>query len=187
MKLIETIETGFEGLVLTAPKVFPDDRGFFFESFHIDKYASVGISEYFVQDNISKSCINTLRGLHFQVGEKAQGKLCQVIKGSVLDVVVDLRVGSPTFSKYYSVVLSEQNHYQLYIPVGFAHGFSVLSDDTIFHYKCTNVYSKVDERALLYNDSEIGIDWQNPNPIVSEKDKLAIPLSKLEKYFYYKK
>ncbi len=124
-------------------------------------------------NNISKSKKNTIRGLHYQIGNFAQGKLCHVVYGKVLDVAVDLRKNSPTFGKYTAAELSDENHYQIWIPVGFAHGFSVLSDEAIFHYKCTQVYNKQHERALYYADKDLAIDWKVMEPLVSEKDNGA--------------
>ena len=183
-----TIEkTSIEGLLIIRPDVFNDDRGYFFESFSFKKYEDHGINFNFVQDNISKSKKGTVRGLHYQVGARAQGKLCQVIKGEVLDVAVDIRFGSPTFGKYVSVALSEENHKQLWIPPGFAHGFSVLSEEAVFHYKCTDYYSKQDERTILFNDSDLHIDWQTETPIVSDKDKQAKLFGDIERNFFYDK
>ncbi len=176
-------KTFIQDLLVIEPDVFGDDRGYFFESFSYKKYEAYGIELNFVQDNISKSRKGTLRGLHYQVGEKAQGKLCQVIKGKVLDVAVDIRSSSPTFGKYFSVELSEENHLQLWIPKGFAHGFSVISDEAVFHYKCTEYYSKPDERAILYNDPDLKIDWRVDNPIVSEKDKQGKLFKDIERDF----
>ncbi len=178
-------KTFIKDILIIEPDVFGDDRGYFYESFSTKKYKSYGIDLNFVQDNISRSKYGTLRGLHYQAGEKAQGKLCQVIKGSVLDVAVDIRFNSPTFGKYFSVELSEENHLQLWIPKGFAHGFSVLSDEAVFHYKCTDFYSKPDERAIIYNDPDLNIDWRVGKPIVSEKDKQAKPFKEIEKDFFY--
>ena len=144
-----------------------------------------GIDFSFVQDNISKSKKGTIRGLHYQIGEKAQGKLCKVIYGKVLDVAVDIRFGSPTFGKYFSSELSEENHTQLWIPPGFAHGFSVLSDEAIFSYKCTALYSKEHERAIIFNDPDLNIDWKVKNPIVSEKDFKAPLIKDIQKDFIY--
>lgn len=182
---MEIIKTDIEGLLIIKPKVFGDERGYFFESFNEINYQNAGINFCFVQDNISKSKKNTVRGLHYQVGDYVQGKLCKVIYGKVLDVAVDIRFGSPTFGKYFSSELSEENHAQLWIPPGFAHGFSVLSDEAIFSYKCTKPYSKVDERAILFNDPDLNIDWKVKNPIVSEKDFKANLFKKIEKDFIY--
>lgn len=143
--------TDIPGILIIEPDVFKDDRGYFFESFSKNRYKEIGLPEEFVQDNISKSKIGTVRGLHYQVGEKAQGKLCQVIEGEALDVAVDIRFNSPTFGKYFSLILDSEKKLQLWIPQGFAHGFSVLSEEAIFSYKCTNYYSKPDERTLKAN------------------------------------
>ncbi|TRZ66234.1 dTDP-4-dehydrorhamnose 3,5-epimerase [bacterium] len=178
-------ETPLKGLLLVEPDVFPDNRGYFFESYSRKRYDINGIQNDFVQDNISKSFRGTIRGLHYQIGEFAQGKLCQVISGKVLDVAVDIRFGSPTFGRYYSAELSEDNHNQLWIPPGFAHGFSVLSETVIFMYKCTNYYSKKDERCILYNDTELNIDWCTDEPKISDKDLLGIKLKEIEKDFFF--
>ena len=174
-----------DGLIVFQPKVFGDDRGYFFESFSKKNYKANGLDYEFVQDNISMSKKGAVRGLHYQVGEKAQGKLCMVISGVVLDVAVDLRFGSPTFGKYYSEILSEENHNQIWIPPGFAHGFSVLSETAVFLYKCTELYSKDHERAIIYNDPHLNIDWKVKNPIVSEKDMQAILFKDIAKDFVY--
>ena len=176
-------ETELQGVLLIQPDVFGDERGFFLESFNKERYKQAGIEFNFVQDNLSKSKKGTIRGLHYQVGEMAQGKLCYVINGKVLDVAVDIRFGSKTFGKHITHILNSQNKNQIWIPPGFAHGFSVLSEEAIFAYKCTQVYSKEHERAILYNDPEIGIDWQVKNPIVSEKDLNGKLLKEIEKDF----
>lgn len=178
-------KTDFEGLYVIEPDVFGDERGYFFELYNREKYLLKDTDLYFVQDNISKSKYGTIRGLHYQVEPYAQGKLCQVISGKVLDVAVDIRFGSPTFGKYFSVELSEENHKQVWIPPGFAHGFSVLSGEVIFHYKCTNYYSKTHERAILYNDSELNINWRVKDEIVSGKDLQAVKFSEIEKDFTF--
>ena len=162
-----------DGLLIIEPVVFGDSRGLFFESYNKREFKKNDIDVEFVQDNISISTKGTVRGLHYQVGDKAQGKLCQVLKGTVLDVAVDIRFNSPTFGKYYSLEISENDNLQFWIPTGFAHGFSVLSDEVIFSYKCTNYYSKAHERAILYNDPDLNIDWKVRHPIVSEKDLKA--------------
>lgn len=182
---MEVLKTELDGLLILKPKVFGDERGYFFESYNEEVYRNAGINLFFVQDNISKSKKGTIRGLHYQVGDKAQGKLCKVIYGKVLDVAVDIRFGSPTFGKYFSSELSEENHTQLWIPPGFAHGFSVLSDEAIFSYKCTALYSKQHERAILFNDKHLNIDWIIDEPIVSEKDLKAEPFSNIQKDFIY--
>lgn len=168
-------ETKLQGVLIFTPRVFSDDRGYFFESFREKLFTERGIDVSFVQDNISHSKKNTIRGLHYQVGEFAQGKLCQVVEGRVLDVAVDIRFGSPTFGKYVATELSDKNHDQLWIPPGFAHGFSVLSDTATFHYKCTNYYDKASERAILFSDKTLSIDWNVTDPLVSAKD-LEAPL-----------
>jgi dTDP-4-dehydrorhamnose 3,5-epimerase len=180
---MEIQKTKLDGVLIIIPDVFADDRGFFFESYNEKKYADAGITNSFVQDNISKSKFGTVRGLQYQVGDFAQGKLCQVMSGGVLDVAVDIRFGSPTFGQYYAVELSGENHIQLWIPPGFAHGFSVLSDEVLFHYKCTAPYSKKDERAILYSDPALGVEWRVEKPIVSEKDMKSKLFAEIEKDF----
>jgi dTDP-4-dehydrorhamnose 3,5-epimerase len=182
---LKVIKTEIAGLLVLEPDVFNDDRGFFFESYSKQRYEKFGIPDDFVQDNISKSKRGTVRGLHYQVGEKAQGKLCQVLEGEVLDVAVDIRFNSPTFGKYFSQVLNSQNKIQLWIPTGFAHGFSVLSDEAIFSYKCTNYYSKIHERTILFNEIDLNIDWKVDSPIVSEKDLSAAKFKDIERDFIY--
>ena len=182
---MEVIKTELEGLLLIKPKVFGDDRGYFFESYNEFVYRENGIELCFVQDNISKSKKGTIRGLHYQVGDKAQGKLCKVIYGKVLDVAVDIRFGSPTYGKYFASELSEDNHSQLWIPPGFAHGFSVLSEEAIFSYKCTALYNKASERAILFNDADLKIEWNVENPIISEKDLQAKLFKDIDKDFIY--
>ncbi len=179
------VKSNITGPMVIEPDIFPDGRGYFFESFSLYKYNENGLAYNFVQDNISKSKKGTVRGLHYQIGNSAQGKLCQVIFGNVLDVAVDIRFNSPTFGKYFSVELSEANHKQLWIPPGFAHGFSVLSSEAIFHYKCTTYYSKADERSIRYNDPLLSIDWQIENPIVSEKDLSAKLLKDIDEDFIF--
>lgn len=167
-------KTNFDGLLIIQSDVYKDKRGLFFESFNERKYREAGIVDKFVQDNISKSGQDTIRGLHLQIGEKAQGKLCQVISGSVLDVAVDVRTKSATFGKYFSILLSDENHLQLWIPKGFAHGFLVLSETAIFSYKCTEFYDRESERSILFNDPDLNIDWGIKNAIVSDKDLDAL-------------
>ena len=180
-----TEKTKLDGVLIITPDVFPDDRGFFFESYNKKRYDDAGVSYTFVQDNFSRSTLGTIRGLHFQIGEAAQGKLCQAIVGRVLDVAVDIRRGSPTYGQYVSVELTDENHKQIWMPPGFAHGFSVLSEVAIFSYKCTALYSKADERTILYNDTDLNIDWKIKSPIVSEKDMKATEFKNLENYFNY--
>ena len=163
-----------EGLVVIETKRFDDSRGYFYESYNLKKYQDLlGASFNFVQDNISVSAKNVLRGLHFQNPPHAQGKLVSVVKGSVLDVAVDIRKDSRTYGKYQSIVLSAENGLQFWIPPGFAHGFLALEDDTIFSYKCTNYYHPESEESLIWNDTDIAIDWKIKNPIISPKDELS--------------
>lgn len=168
-------ETHLKGVYVFSPTVFEDQRGYFYESFNTSTFKKLtGLDVNFVQDNQSKSSRGVLRGLHFQVGDYEQAKLVRVIKGKVLDVCVDLRPNSPTFKQYFSVELTEENKKQLFVPRGFAHGFLVLEDDTIFSYKCDNYYHKDSERGLIFNDPSIGINWDFPEDelIISEKDKI---------------
>ncbi len=176
-KIMEIIKTSIKDLLIIKPDVFKDERGYFFESYNKERLAKEGLTMDFVQDNESKSAKGVLRGLHFQKPPHAQGKLVRVIKGSVMDVAVDLRKNSPTYGKWESVVLNDENKLQFWIPEGFAHGFVTLEDDTIFAYKCTNVYNKESEGSLLWNDPDININWNIKNPILSEKDKIS-PLFK---------
>ncbi len=182
---MEFIKTALDGLLVIKPKVFEDARGYFLESFRENVFKNNGIDFTFVQSNISKSKKGSVRGLHYQVGEMAQGKLCQVICGEVLDVAVDIRFGSPTFGKYFSQILSENNHIQIWIPPGFAHGFSVLSEEAIFYYKCSQYYSKDHERAIRFDDPELNIDWKVDDPIVSQKDLTAKFFNQIEKDFTF--
>jgi dTDP-4-dehydrorhamnose 3,5-epimerase len=171
---MEVVETGIHKLLIIKPKVFEDDRGYFFESFNKEKFRENGITANFVQDNESRSMKDVLRGLHFQKPPYAQGKLIRVIRGSVLDVAVDLRKGSPTFGKSKSIILSGKTRRMLWIPEGFAHGFITLEDDTVFFYKCTNLYNKESEGSVRWNDPDLAIDWgEIENPILSDKDKEA--------------
>lgn len=164
------IKTQIEGLFLIKPLLFKDDRGYFFESFQKEKLKAIGIDEEFVQDNESMSGKGVLRGLHFQKPPFAQGKLVRVVSGSVLDVAVDLRKGSKTYGKWESSVLSAANKLMMWIPEGFAHGFLVMEDDTIFQYKCTTYYDKESECGIIWNDPDLKIDWGIKKPLVSEKD-----------------
>jgi dTDP-4-dehydrorhamnose 3,5-epimerase len=164
-------KTDIEGLCIIKPAVFGDERGFFYESYNSNRYREVGIPDVFVQDNVSVSKKGVIRGLHYQTPPFAQGKLVSVLRGRVLDVAVDIRTGSPTFGRYVAVELSDENHRQFWIPAGFAHGFVSLEDDTLFAYKCTNVYSKEHDRGIRWDDPAIGINWQVSEPIISEKDQ----------------
>lgn len=178
---MKVIKTKLEGVVIIEPQVFFDDRGYFFESFSQQRFNEQVVPITFVQDNESKSSYGVLRGLHFQKPPFAQSKLVRVVKGKVLDVAVDLRKGSPTFGQYESVVLSEENKRQFFIPQGFAHGFAVLSEEAIFQYKCDNYYAPQSEGNVRWNDPTIAIDWQLPEKdiILSAKDEKAPLLSQL--------
>ena len=169
-------ETPLKDCYIIEPTVFDDDRGYFFEKYNEKKFEEVtGMNGHFVQDNISKSSYGVLRGLHLQKGEHAQAKLVSCLEGRVLDVAVDLRKDSPTFGKWFSLELTAENKLQLYIPRGFGHGFSVLSETAVFSYKCDNFYNKESEGSVLWNDEDLGIDWQLPaeDVILSEKDKFS--------------
>lgn len=170
---MKIIETAIEGVVIIEPRLFKDERGYFFESFSQREFEEKIRKISFVQDNESKSSYGVLRGLHFQKPPYAQSKLVRVIKGAVLDVAVDIRKGSPTFGKHVAVELTEENHLQLFIPRGFAHGFSVLSQEVIFQYKCDNFYAPQSEGALAWDDSDLNINWRIPTNqiILSKKDK----------------
>lgn len=170
---MEVIKTNIEGVVIIEPRIFRDDRGYFFESFSQRDFQEKVCNTVFVQDNESKSSYGVLRGLHFQKPPYAQSKLVRVIKGAVLDVAVDIRKGSPTFGQHVAVELTEDNHRQFFIPRGFAHGFSVLTDEVIFQYKCDNFYAPQSEGALAWDDPDLGIDWRLPaeKVILSEKDR----------------
>jgi dTDP-4-dehydrorhamnose 3,5-epimerase len=165
------------GLILIEPRVFPDDRGFFMETYKASEYRANGLPEIFVQDNHSKSTKGVLRGLHFQNPPHAQGKLVRVIEGTVWDVAVDIRRDSPTYLKWFGVELSAENHLQFYIPPGFAHGFVTLSDVAQFQYKCTAEYNKESEGGYRWDDPDIGIKWPIKDLLVSEKDA-ALPFIK---------
>ena len=171
---MEVKKTKINGVFLIKPQIFKDKRGYFFESFNSKEFRkAIGLDVQFIQDNQSLSSKNVLRGLHFQHPPFAQAKLVSVIKGEVLDVVVDIRKGSDTYGEYIAEHLSEENHQQLYIPEGMAHGFLTLKDDTIFTYKCSNYYHKDSEDGIIWNDSSLNIDWNIKNPLVSEKDQLV--------------
>lgn len=184
---MKVIKTTIEGVVIIEPKVFGDQRGYFFESFSQQKFDEAVRKVRFVQDNESYSRYGVLRGLHFQKGRYAQSKLVRVVKGKVLDVAVDIRRGSPTFGQWVAVELSDENKRQLFIPRGFAHGFSVLSEEAIFQYKCDNLYAPQQEGAVAWNDPEIGIDWglKPEDIILSEKDSQHPLLKDAEELFDY--
>ena len=176
---MRVIETEIEGAIIIEPKVFSDDRGYFFESFSQKEFEEKVCNTVFVQDNESKSTYGVLRGLHFQKMPYAQSKLVRVVKGKVLDVAVDIRKGSPTFGKHVAVELSEDNKLQFFVPRGFAHGFVVLSEEAIFQYKCDNYYTPQSEGGIMWNDPALNIDWQIPleDVILSGKDKINPLLS----------
>jgi dTDP-4-dehydrorhamnose 3,5-epimerase len=159
-----------EGALLIEPAVFTDERGYFFESYHEERFTKAGITEKFVQDNQSLSSKGVIRGLHFQNPPYAQGKLVRVVSGAVDDIIVDIRKNSPTYGKHAKVRLTSENMLMLWIPVGFAHGFLTLTNNTLFLYKCTNVYNKNAEQGIIYNDKDLAIDWEFQNPLVSSKD-----------------
>ena len=184
---MEIIQTAIEGVLIVEPRAFADDRGFFMETYNHERYLQSGVNGEFVQDNVSVSKKGTLRGLHYQAPPFTQGKLVQVLRGSVMDVAVDIRFGSPTFGKYVSVELSAENKKQFWIPAGFAHGFVALEDDTIFSYKCTNVYSPENDRGVLWNDAKIGIEWPFPETefLISDKDKKQPLLKDIAQEFSY--
>ena len=169
---MNVIKTPIEGLLIIEPRVFHDARGYFVETYNEQRYREAGVDAMFVQDNQSCSTYGVVRGLHFQKPPYTQAKLVSCTKGRVLDVAVDLRIGRPTYGKWFSVDLSEENHRQFYIPRGFAHGFSVLSEQAVFTYKCDNLYHPEAEGGLLLSDPDVAIDWQVPEDkrVISEKD-----------------
>jgi dTDP-4-dehydrorhamnose 3,5-epimerase len=166
------IETGIPGLVVFEPKIFEDSRGYFFESYSVKIFSEAGINETFVQDNQSNSSYGVIRALHYQLNPYAQAKLIRAIDGEIFDAVIDIRKGSPTYGKQFSIILSAENKKQLFIPVGFAHGFSVLSKAATIHYKCTGFYNKESEGGIRFDDPAFNIDWRIPKgkEIISEKD-----------------
>ncbi len=170
------LETPIEDLFLIEPDVFSDSRGFFMETFNQREFEKVGLPLEFVQDNFSRSTKGIVRGLHFQIPPFQQGKLVFVPEGEVLDVALDLRKNSPTYGRHFSALLSGANKKMIYIPPGFAHGFSVISDYCLFFYKCTGFYKNEAEGGIQWNDPELNIDWMVSNPILSEKDKQNPPL-----------
>ena len=184
---MEVIKTGIEGVVIIEPRIFKDDRGYFYESFSQREFEEKVCCTTFVQDNQSKSSYGVVRGLHFQKAPYTQSKLVRCIKGTVLDVAVDIRKGSPTFGKHVAVELSEENHRQLFIPRGFAHGFAVLTPEAVFQYKCDNFYNKESEGAIAWNDPELAIDWRIPaeQVLLSEKDKQSKCIKDADYLFDY--
>lgn len=183
-KNMKAIKTKIKDLLIFEPAVFGDDRGYFFESFNNELFNTLADKEVnFVQDNQSMSGANIVRGLHFQNPPFAQGKLVRVIKGEVIDVAVDIRKDSPTYGEHVSVRLSEENKLMFWIPPGFAHGFSSLKEGTIFSYKCTNYYNKESEGSVAWDDTDLGINWEVENPIISEKDKNSVAFNELKSQF----
>jgi dTDP-4-dehydrorhamnose 3,5-epimerase len=175
---MNVVTTTLKGIVIIEPEVFDDCRGYFMETYQLDRYHKVGFQKPFVQDNLSFSTKGTLRGLHFQI-QRPQAKLVQAVTGEIFDVVVDIRPNSKTFRQWAGVLLSEQNKRQVFIPVGFAHGFCVLSPTAHFLYKCTEFYDPDDEGGIIWSDPSIGIEWPIGEPIISEKDRRFPPLSEL--------
>lgn len=184
-KEVNVIKTAIEGVVIIEPKVFGDSRGYFYESYTKRDFDAAVRPIDFVQDNQSFSSYGVVRGLHFQRGEHAQSKLVRVIEGRVLDVAVDIRVGSPTFGRHVAVELSGENHRQFFVPRGFAHGFAVLSEKALFQYKCDNFYCPESEGAIAYDDPALGIDWRIPadRALLSDKDRKHKPLAEAEGLF----
>lgn len=172
---MEIIETKIKDLLIIHPKVFADARGYFFESYNENVFKQNGINVNFVQDNQSLSNSGVLRGLHFQAPPFDQGKLVRVINGAVLDIAVDIRKNSPTYGEHVAIELNEENKTMFYIPPGFAHGFLTLKDNTIFSYKCTNLYHKASEGTVLWNDTDLNIKWNIKDPLLSEKDLVGTP------------
>ena len=182
------LKTDIEGVLIIEPRLFEDERGYFFEAFSERKFAELtGIKTRFVQDNESRSSVGVIRGLHFQLPPHAQSKLVRVVRGAILDVAVDIRRDSPTFGRYVAVELSEHNHRQLFIPRGFAHGFSVLEGDAIVEYKCDNYYAPEAEGAIRWNDATLAIDWKvaDSEVVVSAKDKGNPLFEECERLFDY--
>ncbi|WP_221658262.1 dTDP-4-dehydrorhamnose 3,5-epimerase [Bacteroides salyersiae] len=184
---MDIIKTAIDGVVIIEPRLFKDERGYFFESFSQKEFEEKVCKTVFVQDNESKSSYGVLRGLHFQKPPFAQSKLVRVVRGAVLDVAVDIRKGSPTFGKHVAVELTAENHRQFFIPRGFAHGFSVLSQEVVFQYKCDNYYAPQSEGALAWDDPELGIDWRIPagEIVLSKKDKVHPRLKDADGLFDY--
>ena len=180
---MEIEKTPIDGLLIIKPKVLEDERGCFYESWNKEVFSEKNLNWDFVQDNQSKSTKNVLRGLHYQISPFEQGKLVRTATGSVLDVVVDLRKNSKTFAEHFKIVLNEKDKKMLWVPPGFAHGFLVLEDNTIFVYKCTKKYHKNSERAILWNDPQLNIDWEIKNPIISAKDQKAPLFSEVDNPF----
>ena len=184
---MEVIKTEIEGVVIIEPRIFKDERGYFYESFSQREFEEKVCRTTFVQDNQSKSSYGVVRGLHFQKPPYSQSKLVRCMKGAVLDVAVDIRKGSPTFGKHVAVELNEENHRQLFIPRGFAHGFAVLTPEAVFQYKCDNFYNKESEGAVAWNDPQLAIDWRIPadEVLLSEKDRQTRNMADADFLFDY--
>jgi dTDP-4-dehydrorhamnose 3,5-epimerase len=180
---MKVITTEINGLLIIQPKVFEDNRGYFYESYNESLFRQNGIDQHFVQDNQSLSHTGVLRGLHFQRPPYDQGKLVRIVKGAVLDVAVDIRKNSPTYGKHFSIELTEENKTMFWVPSGFAHGFLTLRDNTIFSYKCTNFFNKESEDCILWNDTSLGINWGIELPQLSEKDKTGKLFNEFETCF----
>ena len=185
--IMEVVKTEIEGVVIIEPRIFKDERGYFYESFSQREFEEKVCRTTFVQDNQSKSSYGVLRGLHFQKPPYCQSKLVRCIKGAVLDVAVDIRKGSPTFGKYVAVELTEDNHRQFFVPRGFAHGFAVLSKEAVFQYKCDNFYCKESEGSVAWNDPQLAIDWRIPadKVLLSDKDRLSKNIANADYLFDY--
>lgn len=179
---MQRIETNLPGVFELQPKIIADARGFFMETYHSAQFADLGISDIFVQDNHSRSTRGALRGLHYQL-HHPQAKVCRVVEGEALDVAVDIRLGSPTFGKWTSVILSAKKHNQIYIPAGFAHGFLALTDPVQLLYKCSALYALADEHGILWNDPELNISWGVANPLISAKDAKYSKLAEIPREF----
>jgi len=179
---LQRLDTSLSGVWELRPKVLRDARGFFLETYHRQKFSEIGITDLFVQDNHSRSAKGTLRGLHYQL-QHAQAKLCRVVEGEALDIAVDIRLGSPTFGKWTSVVLSAESQNELFIPQGFAHGFVALTDAVQFLYKCSDFYDPGSEHGIIWNDPGLAIAWGVANPLVSEKDTKYLTLAAMPREF----
>lgn len=184
---MKVIQTDFKELVIIEPRIFSDPRGYFYESYNENKFHESSLNYVFVQDNQSKSAYGVVRGLHYQIEPYAQTKLIRVLQGTIYDVAVDIRNGSPTCCKWFGIELSEKNHLQLLVPRGFAHGFSVISETAVIMYKCDDFYVPEAERGIIYNDKDLNIDWKlaSDNILVSDKDRMLPALKDAEMNFKY--
>lgn len=180
-------KTSLDGVMIITPRVFPDGRGYFYESYKVSDFREAGIETVFVQDNISSSSYGVIRGLHYQKSPHAQGKLLEVLSGSIIDVVVDIRKGSPNYGKWLKFNLSKENHKMIYVPAGFAHGFVAVSEMVEIHYKVDSEYCKEAEAGVLWNDPALNIDWGVENPVLSEKDTQLPLLANADNNYVYGK